>query len=481
MEDLPAKVTTMGGEKKPDMTQHFIVLGGGIAGLTAGLELLKTGQRVTLIEKGTVVGGLARTFERDGFRFDIGGHRFHSNNPSVVAWVKELLKEDLLTVPRISHMHLEGKFVDYPLQFPQSLSVFSPSRAIQMGASYLMAKFQRDGRPDVSFEDWVVCRFGRAMYGVFIEPYTRKVWGILCSEISAQWASQRIGIPSMWGALKEVILPSKNLATAIKKFYYPRRGFGMIPDAIARDILARGGQLETETSLAGLMPEAAGFEVTVRHRNGLTKTLKADQIVSTIPLHFLLEAIPASLGSREVLEQYQLEYRDIICLFIALKKPQVSRDSWTYFPSDKLIFGRTHEPKNWSPEMVPGADCTSLAVEIFSSRGEEIWSWPDETILEKVVPQLEEIGWIGRRDIFKWWVVRVPFAYPVYRVGYEAKLQHISHYLAQWPNLHLLGRSGSFKYMNSDGVIEDVFRFMDEMFGLQAGTRQLSVEGGRWV
>ena len=464
------------------MRQHFVVLGAGIAGLAAAYELLKKGQQVTLIEKAAVVGGLARTFEQEGFRFDIGGHRFHSNNPSVVNWVKDLLKSDLLTVPRISHIHLEGKFVGYPLQFPQSLSIFSPSRALYMGASYLMAKFQRDGHEDVSFEDWVVRRFGRAMYGVFFEPYTQKVWGIPCDELSAQWAAQRIGIPSMWSALKEVLRPSKNgLSTTITQFYYPRRGFGMIPAALAAKIEAAGGVIETGTSLTGLTPHPDGFTVAVQHQSGQTKILQADKVVSTIPLNFLLGAIPEELGSQSVSDNYQLEYRDIICLFLALNKPQVSQDSWTYFPAKNLVFGRTHEPKNWSAEMVPSADVTSLAVEIFSSRGEEIWAMTDEEILEKVAAQMDAVGWINRRDVFKWWVLRVPYAYPVYRVGYEAKLQQVRDYLARWPNLYLVGRTGSFKYMNSDGVIEDVFQFMDEAFGERSEVERLAVEEGRWV
>lgn len=464
------------------MRQDFVVLGGGIAGLAAARELLKKGQSVTLIEKGAVIGGLARTFERDGFRFDLGGHRFHSNNPSVVGWVKDLLKSDLLTVPRISHIHLEGKFVDYPLQFPQSLAIFSPPRATLMGASYLMAKLKQNGHEDVSFEDWVVRRFGWAMYEVFFEPYTKKVWGIPCNELSAQWASQRIGIPSLWSALREVMKPSKNnLSTTITQFYYPRQGFGMIPTALGRDILAAGGAIETSTTLSKLVPNSAGFEVTVSHRDGSPKIIQAANVVSTIPLNYLLEAIPAELASQEVLARYQLDYRDIICLFIALKRERVSRDSWTYFPSDKLIFGRTHEPKNWSPEMVPGNEYTSLAVEIFSSRGEAIWSMPDEEILEKAVGQMSEIGWIDRRDVYKWWVLRVPFAYPVYRVGYEAKLQQVKEYLSQWSNLHLVGRTGSFKYMNSDGVIEDVFRLMKDVFHEGREVGALRVEEGRWV
>jgi protoporphyrinogen oxidase len=211
-------------------------------------------------------------------------------------------------------------------------------------------------------------------------------------------------------------------------------------------------------------------------------TLKADQVVSTIPLNSLLQAIPEQFGSQEILQSYNLEYRDIICLFVALKRPQVSQDSWTYFPMRNLIFGRTHEPKNWSSEMVPSDDYTSLAVEIFSSRGESTWEMSDDAILDKVIEQMHQIGWISKADVHKSWVMRVPYAYPVYRVGYEPTLCRVKDYLGQWENLHLVGRTGSFHYMNSDGVIEDVFRLIEKLFPEGAAQVQsLSTAAGRWM
>ncbi|UZQ54636.1 FAD-dependent oxidoreductase [Trichothermofontia sichuanensis B231] len=212
VEPLAGMETQVGG--------GHVVFGGGIAGLTIARELLKQGCHVTVVEKGATVGGLARTFERDGFRFDIGGHRFHSNNPSVVQWLKDLLGADLLTVPRFSHIYLNQQFVDYPIQFPGALTIFSPLKAIQMVSSYLMAKLTERQRRDVSFEDWVIKRYGRALYEVFFQPYTEKVWGIPGDRLSAAWASQRIGIPSMWRAVRHAIFPpQKAPATAISQFY----------------------------------------------------------------------------------------------------------------------------------------------------------------------------------------------------------------------------------------------------------------------
>jgi protoporphyrinogen oxidase len=463
--------------------QSFVVLGGGLAGLATARELLKKGCQVTVIEKSSEVGGLARTFERDGFRFDIGGHRFHSNNSSIIQWLKELMKSDLLVVPRISHIYLNSQFVNYPIQFPGALSIFSPFKAVQMVISYLTAKITENKRQEISFEDWVVKRYGKALYEVFFLPYTEKVWGIPCEQLSATWASQRIGIPSMWRAIKHAISPPKNTPqTAISEFYYPRAGFGMIPEALHREIIEMGGTIYTSTSLTCCSPISEGFQVTIKHKNETTKIIEAEHVVSTVPLNCLLESIPKELGSQEILDKYSLEYRDLICLFVALKKEQVSQDSWTYFPMKHLFFGRTHEPKNWSSEMVPGGEYTSLAVEIFSSRGEPVWEMKDAAILDNVIEQMDNIGWINKNDVHNHWVLRIPYAYPVYRIGYEKELAAVKEYLSQWQNLHLVGRTGSFCYMNSDGVIEDVFRLIEELFSEdKSEVISLEIQTGRWI
>lgn len=466
-----------------DLKQHIIILGGGIAGLTTAQVLLQRNCQVTLIEKAPEVGGLARTLDYDGFRFDLGGHRFHSNNPSVVQWLKDLLGDDLLVVPRISHIYLNQRFVDYPIQLPKALSIFSPLKALNMGLSYLGAKVTERTRPDESFEDWVVKRYGRALYEVFFQPYTEKVWGIPCNQLSAQWAAQRIGIPSMLRMVQHALAPAKNTpATAISEFYYPRNGFGDICQALRREILAMGGVIHTGTTLLTCTPSNGQVDVAIQHANGDRQVITANQAVSTIPLNALLQSISNGLGSDTIMPSHSLEYRDLICLFIALNKPQVSQDSWTYFPMQNLTFGRTHEPKNWSAAMVPSNDCTSLAIEIFANRGEDLWNMANDDILAQVVDQMDQIGWISKADVKNSWVLRVPYAYPVYRVGYETQLNQVKTFLSQWPQIHLVGRTGSFRYLNSDGVVEDVFRFADDLFPQAASlVKPLEHHSGRWM
>lgn len=394
----------------------------------------------------------------------------------MVQWLKNLLGDDLLHVPRLSHIYLEGRFVSYPLQFPGVLTTFPARYAAALGWSYLAARVKERGRADHSFEDWVIKRFGQAMYATFFQPYTQKVWGIPGHEISAEWAAQRIGLPSLWQAVKHALLPAATTpATAISHFYYPRTGFGLIPQTLRYQIEQQGGTILTQTSLAHLDPAHDGFTA---YLPGAAAPLHTRQVISTIPLEQLLALLP---GGESVQAGTHLDYRGLICVFLALARPQITQDSWTYFPNGNALFGRTHEPKNWSAAMVPGPDVTSLAVEIFTGSHEAKWQWSDSQLVQTVVEQLVGLGWFRAEEVLHSWVVRVPHAYPVYRVGYEKQLAAVKTHLRQWPHLHLLGRTGSFRYLNSDGVIEDVFRFLAAQTGKTEGLRPLADGVGRWV
>ena len=458
------------------MKEHFdfVILGAGIAGLTAARELADSGKRVLLIEKSAETGGLARTLDHNGYRFDIGGHRFHSNNPHVLRWLGKLLGDDLLTVPRRSHILLNNRYIPYPLKFPDVLQTFPPRAAAQMLASYLLANLARPFRPDHSFEDWVINRFGKHIYQIFFQPYTEKVWGISGKRLSADWASQRIGLPSLTSFLRHTLIPDATPpATAISHFFYPRHGFGMIPEALTQTFLLAGGVLATESSAVRIKPTPVGYDIMLQPS---AVTVSAENLIATIPLHALLAVLP----NGDTL-QPRLDYRGLLCVYLAYQQERVSRDSWTYFPDKNLIFGRIHEPKNWSAAMIPDPSTTSLCVEIFASPHEPLWSADDQDIVSQVVQQLHQLGMVKRNKLIGAGLRRVPHAYPIYRIGYQQQLATTHHYLSQFKNLHLLGRTGTFFYMNSDGVIEQVLDYLAQQGWTDSAEITLPNPQGRWV
>src|ERR671927_1072410 len=93
-----------------------VVMGAGPGGLAAGYWLSKYGVPVIVLERANVVGGLARTVQRDGFKFDIGGHRWFSKVDAVNDLYKELVADQTVWVHRISRIYFDGKYIDYPLR-----------------------------------------------------------------------------------------------------------------------------------------------------------------------------------------------------------------------------------------------------------------------------------------------------------------------------------------------------------------------------
>src|SRR5437764_980881 len=154
---------------KSNGASNVVIIGAGPAGLTAAYELGKRGETATVLEADTVVGGISRTVEREGWRFDIGGHRFFTKVKDVEAlWHEILPDEDFLLRPRMSRIFYNGKLYDYPLKASNALRNLGPIEAVRCVASYAMARV-RPPKDQTNYEGWVVSRFGRRLYSHFFE------------------------------------------------------------------------------------------------------------------------------------------------------------------------------------------------------------------------------------------------------------------------------------------------------------------------
>lgn len=438
---------------------RVVCIGAGPAGLTAAYLLGKEGVPVTVLEADPVyVGGISRTVTRGGFAFDIGGHRFFSKSPEVEALWDEILPGDFLERPRKSRIFYRGKLFDYPLRGFDALSKLGIFEAARCVLSY--ARVRMSKRPEAqNFEDWVTQRFGSRLFQIFFKTYTEKVWGMKCTDISADWAAQRIKGLSLTTAIWHALIPQRSniprdhvVKTLINSFRYPRRGPGMLWEAAADRIRGQGGDIHMGRFVTGIEREACGrWRVSSVERDGRLATCTADQVISTMPMRDLVRALQPQAPDEIVQAAEALRYRDFLVVALIIKDRQQFDDNWIYIHDPCVKVGRIQNFKSWSPEMVPDPTLNCYGLEYFCFEGDGLWTSSDDDLVALATAELITLGLATADDIVEGTVVRQPKAYPVYDADYQRHVEMIRHWLAaHCPGLFLVGRNGMHKYNNQD-------------------------------
>lgn len=452
----------MGNSGAGAIAVDVAIIGAGPAGLTAGYLLTKAGKRVAIIEKdATYVGGISRTVEHQGYRFDIGGHRFFSKSQAVVDLWNEILPDDFIQRPRMSRIYYEGKFYSYPLRAFEALRNLGLWRSTMCMASYLQYKLF-PVKEVKSFEDWTVNQFGRKLYSIFFKTYTEKVWGMPCDTMSADWAAQRIKGLSLWGAVVDGLKRSLGLnrgpndgtvKTLLETFRYPRLGPGMMWDAARDRIVERGGQVLMGHGLKQLASDGSGdgsggWRMTATGPEG-DVMITAAHAISSAPMRELgarLHPVPASS-----LEGSQLKYRDFLTVALMIRSDDLFPDNWIYIHDSKVKVGRVQNFRSWSPEMVPDQDVACVGLEYFCFEGDGLWSMADDDLVELAKREMEILGLVAPDKVIGGAVVRQEKAYPVYDEDYAANVAAMRAELEdRFPTLHLVGRNGMHRYNNQD-------------------------------
>src|SRR5262249_46492183 len=203
----------------------------------------------------------------------------------------EVLGDAFLRRPRLSRIYYNRRFFYYPLRLVNALLGLGLWPAILVVASYVRWQLF-PSRTEETFEQWVTNRFGRRLFRIFFETYTEKVWGISCSELSGEWAAQRIKDLSLKSAIVAMLMkPKKTIRTLSEEFHYPRLGPGMMWEAMSADLETRGGQVRVGTTVSRLRRD--GQRITgVVATNGIEERLHdADHVISSMPVPELVQRL----------------------------------------------------------------------------------------------------------------------------------------------------------------------------------------------
>ncbi|MBD3383811.1 FAD-dependent oxidoreductase [candidate division KSB1 bacterium] len=444
------------GEDAIEGKQNIVIIGAGPAGLTCAYELSKHGNTCVILESDHIVGGISRTVEYDGFRFDIGGHRFFTKVPYIQNIWREILGEEFLTRQRKSRIFYNGRFFDYPLTYRNALHNLGIAESVRIFASYLAAKGFPHRRED-NFEQWVSNRFGKRLYEIFFKTYTEKVWGIPCDQLSSHWAAQRIKNLSLSEALKNAIFNRSTdksgevITSLIEEFFYPRYGPGMIWQRCREKLEKNNSRVEPDHRVNRIYHEHLKIRgVQSVSNSGETFEHCVSHLINSMPLRHLIFALDPPPSDQVLKAASELRYRDYFTVILIINKPHIFEDNWLYIHSADVLMGRVQNYKNWSPDMVPDASKTSLGLEYFLWKDDPLWNKPDAELIQLGMSECVKIGLVAPEDILDGTLVRMEKAYPVYDAKYDDNLDIIRNYLSSFENLQTIGRNGLHRYNNQD-------------------------------
>lgn len=438
-----------------DADHDVVVIGAGPAGLTAAFQLHKYGVASTILEADDMVGGISRTAQRDGWRFDIGGHRFFTKVQAVEdLWHEILPDEDFLMRPRKSRIFYDGKYFDYPLKASNALKNLGIIEAVLCVLSYAKAKVFPP-KDQTNYEGWLVARFGQRLYETFFKTYTEKLWGVPVHEMPSDWAAQRVKGLSLGNAIVNALLPKRNqkdITSLIEEFQYPKYGPGMMWEVCRDKVTADGSTIEMETTVTKIHHSGGkATSVVATKADGTTNEYPCTDVISSMPMSHLLEAMDPPVPDEVKAAAADLRYRDYLIVALVLPEEIVDfDDNWIYIHDPNVRTMRIQNFGSWSPYMVKEGKNT-LGLEYTVWEGDDEWNADDSWLIERAKKELEQLGLAKQGEVEAGYVVRQAKAYPIYDDRYARNVDVLRRWLdTDAQNVHPVGRNGMFRYNNQD-------------------------------
>jgi len=386
------------------------------------------------------VGGLARSFRYDGFTFDIGPHRFHTDDQEVLKFIDEVLGEDYLVIRRRSGVYMFGRYFEWPLS---SSSIFKLPPEVMLSSFFDLLSKRQVINPD-SYTDYIIARYGKTLYRVFFKHYTEKFIRIPCEEVHVDWAlaginraviDKRVKANSLFDLVKGALLPTK----VDTDFIYPAQpGIDNFCEKLKTAVEEKGGEVLTGTKVTGIK-EGGGLIGEVKLSNG--RVLETGLLVWSGEIH--------SLAGMLGLGPYPLRYLSLICYNAAVSGAPSNEYQWIYFGDRRATINRSSTPCLFNPKNSPPG-YYGINVEITCMEGDHTWKHP-ESMINIVRQDLVQTRLVRRKeDIGQIWMERIHNTYPIYDLHYRRNVSQAAGELSRYGNLLLLGRCGSFWYNNMD-------------------------------
>jgi protoporphyrinogen oxidase len=438
------------------------ILGAGPAGLGAAWQLVRQNKAdVVVLEQREDVGGNAGSFEIAGIQVDYGSHRLHSAcQPEILADLKYLLQDDLLDRPRHGRIRLRSRWIHFPLKPVDLLLHLPPGFGCGVAIDALKKLVLRpNGKKEETFTSVLQQGLGSTICNEFYFPYAVKIWGLPPKELSAIQAHRRVSAGSFSKMVRKVfsLVPGLKSPQA-GRFFYPQQGYGQISRALASAAIEAGADVRLRTTIKRL--ELGSPHKLIVERDGEIRTLEADYVWSTIPLT-VLARITSPQPPEEVMEaSNRLKFRAMILVYLALDVDQWTPFDAHYFPEKDIQLTRLSEPKNYSASVEPHGR-TVLCGELPCMVDDEVWLLSDEELADRVRDSVARCGLPINAKVLSIATRRLPYAYPIYRRGYERYFDALDSWTNGLDRVLSFGRQGLFAHDNTHHALAMAYAAVD--------------------
>jgi protoporphyrinogen oxidase len=443
-----------------DEKPHVVILGAGPAGVGAAYQLAKQQlAKATVLEQHDTVGGNAGSFEFEGLFLDYGSHRLHpACDPRLLTDLKQLLGDDLLLRPRHGRIRLKNRWIRFPLKPLDLLTKLPPTFPIGVGCDAI-AKVLPASNKEATFASILQRQLGRTICRDFYFPYARKIWGLEPDRISAVQAQKRVSANSLTKIAKKVFSSSRRQAPS---FYYPKRGFGQIWEAISGAAREHGAGFEHGAKVSEVHHEGGQVRAVTYECDSTQRTLQADYVWSTIPVTVLLRCLNPKPPESVLQAATRIKLRAMILVYLVLEQPQFSEFDAHYFPGIDVPITRLSEPKNYSHSQEPNG-VTALCAELPCDLTDDVWTQTDDKLAGIVRDSLARVQIPLTAPVRHTLVRRIPHAYPIYDNGFEEHLRIVDSFIGNIDQLLTFGRQGLFVHDNSHHALYMSYAAVDCM------------------
>jgi len=441
---------------------EVIVIGAGLSGLAAAEGALRAGRQIVVLEKEPRVGGMCASLRRDGFVFDLGGHRFVPRRRKTREYVRDLFPDkDLTRKTGRSRIYLRGRSFFYPPRTLDFLRHFGFKTALACAWQGLLACWEQrmTPQPERSLLEWFLHRFGRRLTTSYFAPYSRKLWGAPLSQIAADGVPPHLAGKNMTALLRDFLHPgaSKEERFPIGHFLYPSGGIGRIAEAIAGKIEAKGGKILLGRRAERILRRpGGGFCIETRDAKGHKEIFEAQKIVVTMALPDLVHRLHPQPRHNVLAAAASLRFRGMRFLSVMMDGPAALPAIGLTVPEEKYVFFRVQEASRWSAGNVP-AGATACLFEIPCQKGDAFWRMREEDLLDRVLTDMKRIGFDIAARVRASFCAFAEHAYPFYAMDYRDFVSTIYDYIVEREDLILAGSPGLFRTLSMDRAIETGF------------------------